>query len=124
MPSFRSSRRVTGLKDSDYDHEISLVNHDNRGSPSTESLSRPPRASTASQLLRDDEDTTESHDAEQIAGRSTEHNTDQDASTSGHSVEPVQGQQSKAAGHRSAPTLEPQTTTATTAPSIEVEGKR
>ncbi|KAK1730979.1 hypothetical protein CaCOL14_005702 [Colletotrichum acutatum] len=121
MPSFRSSRRVTGLKDSDYDHEISLVNHDNRGSPSAESLSRPPpRASTGSQLLRD-EDTTESHDAEPNGDRSTEQNTDQDASTSGRSVEPEQRQQSKAAGHRGAPTLEPQTTTATTAPSIEVE---
>ncbi|KAG7074526.1 meiotically up-regulated 65 protein [Colletotrichum scovillei] len=120
MPSFRSSRRVTGLKDSDYDHEISLVNHDNRGSPSTESLSRPTRASTGSQLLRD-EDTTGSHDAEPNGNRSTEHNTDQDASTSGRSAEPEQSQQSKAAGHRSAPTLEPQTTTATTAPSIEVE---
>ncbi|KAK1488292.1 meiotically up-regulated 65 protein [Colletotrichum cuscutae] len=120
MPSFRSSRRATGLKDSDYDHEISLVNHDNRGSPSTESLSRPPRASTGSQLLRD-EDTTGSHDAEPNGGRSTEHDTDQDASTSGRLVEPEQSHLSKAAGHRGAPTLEPQTTTATTAPSIEVE---
>ncbi|KAK1511944.1 meiotically up-regulated 65 protein [Colletotrichum tamarilloi] len=120
MPSFRSSRRATGLKDSDYDHEISLVNHDNRGSPSTESLSRPPRASTGSQLLRD-EDTTGSHDAEPNGDRSTEHDTDQDASRSGRLVEPEQSHLSKAAGHRSAPTLEPQTTTATTAPSIEVE---
>ncbi|KAI3530956.1 meiotically up-regulated 65 protein [Colletotrichum filicis] len=120
MPSFRSSRRATGLKDSDYDHEISLVNHDNRGSPSTESLSRPPRASTGSQLLRD-EDATGSHDAEPNGDRSTEHDTDQDASRSGRLVEPEQSHLSKAAGHRSAPTLEPQTITATTAPSIEVE---
>jgi hypothetical protein len=28
MPKLRSSRRAPGLKDSDYDHEIGLIDHD------------------------------------------------------------------------------------------------
>ncbi|GKT50393.1 meiotically up-regulated gene 65 protein [Colletotrichum spaethianum] len=122
MPSFRSSRRVTGLKDSDYDHEIDLVNHDDRvASPSIETIGGATRASTRSRLLRD-EDQEGDQDANADANDDTERNVAHDAGSSRQSAEEEQNQQLKPAKRQSAPTLEPQTTTATTAPSIEVEG--
>ncbi|GKT90933.1 meiotically up-regulated 65 protein [Colletotrichum tofieldiae] len=121
MPSFRSSRRVTGLKDSDYDHEINLVNHDDRvASPSIETIGGATRASTGSQLLRD-EDQEGRHGANADANGDTDRNAGHDAGSSRQSVEQEQNQQPKPAKRQSALTLEPQTTTATTAPSIEVE---
>ncbi|QPH05727.1 hypothetical protein C2857_003705 [Epichloe festucae Fl1] len=54
MVKVRSSRRVAGLKPSDYDHEIGLVNHDGAEDDSTstaESAAQARRGSTASRLV-------------------------------------------------------------------------
>lgn len=121
MPSFRSSRRVTGLKDSDYDHEISLVNHDDRiASSSIETPGEAPRTSTGSRLLRD-EDHDGIHGASLDEAHDTDCNVHQDT-RSRQSIEQEQTLQPKTTNQRSASTLEPRITTAT-APSIEVEGK-
>ncbi|KAK2045487.1 meiotically up-regulated 65 protein [Colletotrichum somersetense] len=124
MPSFRSSRRVTGLKDSDYDHEINLVNHDDRvASPSIETIGGVTRASTRSRLIRD-EDQQGGHDANARANGATGCAADHDASFHQQSIEREQNQQSKPAKPKGAPTLDPRTTEATNAPSIEVEAER
>ncbi|KAK2034593.1 meiotically up-regulated 65 protein [Colletotrichum zoysiae] len=121
MPSFRSSRRVTGLKDSDYDHEINLVNHDDRvASPSIETIGGVTRASTRSRLIRD-EDQQGGHDANARANGATDCAAGHDASFHQQSIEREQNQQSKPAKPKGAPTLDPRTTEATNAPSIEVE---
>lgn len=54
MVKVRSSRRVAGLKPSDYDHEIGLVNHDGAEDDSTstsESVAQARRGSTASRMV-------------------------------------------------------------------------
>lgn len=52
------SRRVAGLKPSDYDHEIATVDHEGLSpspSPDPESTANFSRVSTTARLLRDDE---------------------------------------------------------------------
>lgn len=56
MPRVRSSRRVAGLKPTDYDHEISIVDHDgtpDRGAGATHAVNTntEPRSSTEDRLL-------------------------------------------------------------------------
>ncbi|EFQ29102.1 meiotically up-regulated 65 protein [Colletotrichum graminicola M1.001] len=124
MPSFRSSRRVTGLKDSDYDHEINLVNHDDRvASPSIETIGGVTRASTRSRLLQD-EDQEGGHNANACANGATDCDAGHDSSPYRQSIEREQNQQPKSAKRKGAPMLEPQTIAATNAPSIQVEAER
>ncbi|OLN85905.1 Meiotically up-regulated gene 65 protein [Colletotrichum chlorophyti] len=115
MPSFRSSRRVTGLKDSDYDHEISLVNHEDRAaSTSPEATGDSIRASTGSQVLQD-----EDRD-ENTANRGTDRDVGADVSSSRRSDEQELGHQSKATKQSSTLPLKPQIST-NIAPSIEIQ---
>lgn len=56
MPKVRSSRRAAGLKPTDYDHEISLVDHDEYDGAASSGTATPPevdmeRINTESQLL-------------------------------------------------------------------------
>ncbi|TQN69315.1 Meiotically up-regulated protein 65, partial [Colletotrichum shisoi] len=122
MPSFRSSRRVTGLKDSDYHHEINLVNHDERvASPSIETIGGATRVSTGSQLLRD-EDEEGDRDANTNANGETGHNAGHVAGSPRQSIDQERNQHPKPAKRQKASALELQITMATTAPSIEIEG--
>ncbi|KAF6845201.1 meiotically up-regulated 65 protein [Colletotrichum musicola] len=121
MPSFRSSRRVQGLKDSDYDHEINLVNHDDRvASPSLEAPGDGPRASTGSRLLREEEPGEENetnHDAENNGSAEAGH----DPAASREPETQPSSRQSQDKKRRKVPVLDPGATTRTGAPSIEVE---
>lgn len=123
MPSFRSSRRVPGLKDSDYDHEINLVDHDDRvASPSLETPGDGPRASTGSRLLREEE-AGEEHEANHDAENNGSADGGPDRTSSREPVTQSTGRQSQDGQRRKAPLLEPVATTGNGAPSIEVEGR-
>lgn len=71
MVKVRSSRRVAGLKPSDYDHEIGLVEHngaeDDSGSTS-ESASNTQRGSMTSRLVSFVEETEQERGQQQASG--------------------------------------------------------
>ncbi|KAL0942550.1 meiotically up-regulated 65 protein [Colletotrichum truncatum] len=125
MPPFRSSRRVTGLKDSDYDHEINLVNHDDRvASPSIDTIGEGRRASTGSRLLREEEQ--EDHETIGTVGAPNcevdgNDNSNGDATSSREAVNRKPSRQSRARERPKVPALGPSITVDTGAPSIEVE---
>lgn len=123
MPSFRSSRRVTGLKDSDYDHEINLVNHEDRvASPSLETPNDVTRASTGSRLLRDEDQEEEEHNLSNGTDRDVDRNGNDEVASSRNASSRGPSRLSQARERRKIPVLTAQTTAGTGAPSIEVEG--
>jgi hypothetical protein len=106
MPKIRTSRRVTGLKDSDYDHEISLVDHDTAASPrplSTETTDIV-RTSTGSALLT-------IHDSD----------VENDGTSSGHV--PVEARSEISPEEGTNQSLSPAAETRPRGPSIEIQGK-
>ncbi|KAF4922119.1 Meiotically up-regulated gene 65 protein [Colletotrichum viniferum] len=122
MPSFRSSRRVTGLKDSDYDHEINLVNHEDRvASPSLETPNDVTRASTGSRLLRDEDQEEEEHNLSNGTDRDVDRNGNDEVASSRDASSRGPSRLSQARERRKIPVLTAQTTAGTGAPSIEVE---
>lgn len=133
MLRVKSSRRPAGLKPTDYDHEIALVDHDAAATP-TGSVTPEPhtmtRYSTTSRLLDLEEEHEEEHEEEQQENpdernggqRKPSSNTPNNAHTNEHVDSHTEGDsQTHSSSNRienGQPPTPPQTR-----PSIEVQGQ-
>jgi hypothetical protein len=129
MPRVKSSRRPAGLKSTDYDHEIALVDHDAAATP-TGSVTPEPhnitRYSTTSRLL----DLEEEHEEEQQQNRDGQDgghkdpssNTPNNAQANEHDDSHTEGETETRPSSNRVENGQPSTPTQTR-PSIEVQGQ-
>ncbi|RNJ56795.1 hypothetical protein D7B24_006927 [Verticillium nonalfalfae] len=117
--SLHTSRRVQTLKDSDYDHEIGLV--DQESPPTTRSRSNTAR--TSNTALTVDEDQSSSQHVRSVEGEQSPHDRQHSAATTGRiSLDNRQGADDTQADRGQDESPIGARESAQTGPSIEVEG--